>query len=169
MTLNKFVERFYVKSWFWTLKNATFWFDERYVGHHITLKGLWKLWCFCFHGLIKNIRTRLGHTSLETRMVTNALTAIRLTIPKVSVMNFWDISNDGIILVIHERRIWRRPPLQQLLRYKNREYDVIERTLALVVVVDNDNGVLNISTLISNNIWIIDSCVTNHITFDSNL
>jgi hypothetical protein len=52
---------------------------------------------------------------------------------------------------------------------KNREYDVIEKTLALVVVVDNDSGVLYISTLISNNIWIIDSCVTNHITFDSNL
>ena len=44
---------------------------------------------------------------------------------------------------------------------------VVGQILALVVAVGNGDKVLNISTLVSNSAWIIDSGATDHMTFDS--
>ena len=47
------------------------------------------------------------------------------------------------------------------------EDDSGEKSLALAVAVGNGGKVLNISTPVSNSAWIIDSGVTDHMTFDS--
>ena len=45
--------------------------------------------------------------------------------------------------------------------------DVAKKASSLVVATNNGGKVLNISTPLSNNTWIIDSDVTNYMTFDS--
>ena len=47
------------------------------------------------------------------------------------------------------------------------EDDVAKKASTLVIATNNGGKVLNISTPLSNNTWIIDSDVTNHMTFDS--
>ena len=47
------------------------------------------------------------------------------------------------------------------------EDDSGEKSSALAAAADNGGKVLNISTPVSNNAWIIDSGATDHMTFDS--
>ena len=47
------------------------------------------------------------------------------------------------------------------------EDDSGEKSSALAATVGNSGKVLNISTPVSNSVWIFDSDATNHMTFDS--
>ena len=47
------------------------------------------------------------------------------------------------------------------------EDNVARHILGLVVVIGNGRKSLNMSTLVSNSAWIIDSSATDHMTFDS--
>ena len=74
-------------------------------------------------GLLNNNKTKKGSSILRLLMVatnhhTNALTMIQLVIQKVDAMNLWDIRNGGIIAIIPERRIPRRPLLLQLFKQR---------------------------------------------------
>ena len=45
--------------------------------------------------------------------------------------------------------------------------NIVEQILTLPIVVGNGGKSLNMSTLVSNSAWIIDSSATDHMTFDS--
>ncbi|KAK3035841.1 hypothetical protein RJ639_032978 [Escallonia herrerae] len=81
-------------------------------------------------------------------------------------MNLWGIQNGGTITAIRERETPKGPPVLQWLKQKI-EDDVIGQHSALVAATGNGGKALNMSTLVTNSAWIIDSGATDHMTFDS--
>ena len=78
----------------------------------------------------------------------------------VGYPEWWDHSRDS------RKKNFKKASTAAIVETKT-EDDSGEKSLALAVAASNGGKVLNISTPVSNNAWIIDSGATDHMTFDS--
>ena len=78
----------------------------------------------------------------------------------VGYPEWWDHSRDS------RKKNSKKASTAAIVETKT-EDDSDEKSLTLVAAAGNGGKVLNISTLVSNSAWIIDSGATDHMTFDS--